>query len=336
MGLNRYPRAIYVELTSRCNLRCSMCRPSGFSGSDISFDLFKEIATCLFDQASYVDLRGWGESTILPNLLEYVDISRSKCDIIKLISNGVVKNDLLWQELGRRGVIIGFSVDFNKEESYFRYKSGGSIKQLESNLKLLESGCCETGYDFGDCAYFIITVHAKNFWEIKNIIRFGHENNIRQFKLHMITISENNELNMKFIDKSAIEVLMGELSEMSNELGITIRLNTTLHPELSKKRVNKNVCLHPWDVIYINAKGGLGFCDHLNGMDEYIFGNWNNSFDKFWNGSTMELLRSQHLNKIRNNQEITICEECNYCYLNRYTDFEDLIDLKYKADIFKL
>ena len=51
-----YPRAIYLELTDRCNLTCPMCRTGKIKGDGLPLRLFREIAEELFPHAVYVDL----------------------------------------------------------------------------------------------------------------------------------------------------------------------------------------------------------------------------------------------------------------------------------------
>src|ERR1051325_5209568 len=71
-----YPRALYIELTDRCNLKCPMCRCATVAGDVLSVAAFSEIASVLFPHGSFVDLGGWGESTILPNFEEYLEIAQ--------------------------------------------------------------------------------------------------------------------------------------------------------------------------------------------------------------------------------------------------------------------
>src|SRR5579863_7238497 len=66
--LEAMPRVLFVELTRFCNLACQMCREPGAVGRDqsLSTQLFDRFATEFFPTTEIVDLRGWGESLILP------------------------------------------------------------------------------------------------------------------------------------------------------------------------------------------------------------------------------------------------------------------------------
>ncbi|MBN2975671.1 radical SAM protein [Pseudomonas lactucae] len=105
------PRAIYVELTDRCNLTCPMCRCSPVKGTVLPLPLFKEMAAALFPSAEFVDLRGWGESTIIPGFLDYLDVALAYPVKVKLITNAVVRKPLMWERLGREGITVGVSFD---------------------------------------------------------------------------------------------------------------------------------------------------------------------------------------------------------------------------------
>src|SRR5689334_5871779 len=65
--LRSLPTIVYVELTQNCNLHCVMCRvPRRYDPSkDMAADIFDAVARQLMPTATVVDLRGWGESTIL-------------------------------------------------------------------------------------------------------------------------------------------------------------------------------------------------------------------------------------------------------------------------------
>src|SRR6266851_6288585 len=70
--LKSKPRALFVELTRHCNLACPMCRNPGEVPASLrmSEQMFARIESELFPTADLIDLRGWGESLILPEFPE--------------------------------------------------------------------------------------------------------------------------------------------------------------------------------------------------------------------------------------------------------------------------
>ena len=75
--LESLPLAVFMELTQNCNLKCPYCRSSGhFQASwNMPLSLFRRVAEEIFPTALLVDLRGWGESTILKEFPEFISIT---------------------------------------------------------------------------------------------------------------------------------------------------------------------------------------------------------------------------------------------------------------------
>lgn len=75
----------------------------------------------------------------------------------------------------------------------------------------------------------------------------------------------------------------------------------------------------------VNHGGRIGFCDHLigEGTNRYLLGDLREAtFEETWNGPAYQELRRQHVRWAEGLDERF--EECNWCYRNRYVDFEHL------------
>src|SRR4051812_47572454 len=78
--LTSYPFVATIELTQNCNFKCPMCA-QGFDPKYQTYDpnrnmpieMFTRIGEELFPKPINVDLRGFGESTILPYWPDVVD-----------------------------------------------------------------------------------------------------------------------------------------------------------------------------------------------------------------------------------------------------------------------
>lgn len=132
-----------VSLTDRCNLRCTYCLPENvrFTPNRASTDEIKQLMS-LIDQAVGVykiRLTG-GEPTLHPDLLSFVEHSRSICDLVGMTSNGVLLSDKL-ADLKQAGLQrINISLDSNNEEGFeaFTRRSGFSevINAIRTAKKL--------------------------------------------------------------------------------------------------------------------------------------------------------------------------------------------------------
>jgi len=106
-----YPEKIYVELTTRCNLRCRMCvkytAGSCIAEEDLPFAVFKGLASSL-THAQTLILNGIGEPLLHPELEEIISFARANMApeaVIGFQSNGI----LLDEEKSRKLLSIGLS-----------------------------------------------------------------------------------------------------------------------------------------------------------------------------------------------------------------------------------
>jgi len=113
-----YPKTLFMELTRNCNGLCAMCTRQKYKELqkydgkwNMPFSLFKKIADELFPHADYVDLRGFGESTMLPNFLDFLDYTKKFGCGLGLVTNLTVRDDKIWEELVKANVHLGISFD---------------------------------------------------------------------------------------------------------------------------------------------------------------------------------------------------------------------------------
>ncbi len=319
------PRAIYVELTDRCNLTCPMCRCSPIRGNILPLPLFKEMAAHLFPSADFVDLRGWGESTIVPGFLDYLDVALSYPVKVKLITNAVVKKPLLWQRLGHEGITIGVSFDAAEPERFRELRGGADLHQVLANLRLLTEAQREAGHDPAEKLYLCVTIGGRNLDQITDILALGMELGVRRFKFEPLWAPDDDPNRLEHHTERVARV-MEDIRELRARHDLLIELSAALSDESLRHEATRKVCIHPWQYLYINSRGRLGFCDHLNGREEFTFGSWQEGdFESFWNGEDMRQLRAEHLQRL-DGEAIKRCGDCNWCYDRRYMDLEDWLE----------
>ena len=323
-----FPSAIYVELTDGCNLKCPMCRCNSIKGDLLAVSLFEEIAETLFPYAKFVDLRGWGESTILPNFFKYLEIAKRYPLRKKLISNGTISRPNLWERLAKAGVTVGFSIDAPTKELFKKLRGGARLDQVTANIERFVAALESHGHDPDDYVYFCITVSGKNINVLTEIVRLGIDLNVNRFKFEPIFLDENHPDRLIF-HEDAVKKSIVKLKKIAGENNLKLELSSSLLPEFVIRSSVDKLCIHPFSYIYINARGRIGFCDHLNGQEKYTFGHWSEGFNNIWNSPNMEHLRKEHRNRFNKGEKITSCKECNWCYDYRYMDMEDWVDSKW-------
>jgi MoaA/NifB/PqqE/SkfB family radical SAM enzyme len=325
--LSDFPQALYIELTDRCNLHCPMCRSAGFKGEVLPFDVYLDIAETLFPHARFIDLRGWGESTTLKNFDDYLDVALSYKKRIKLITNGTINRPALWEKLGREGVLVGISFDAADEMTFERIRGGASMNKVLRNMEILQNAYIINGHSVAENLYFCITVSGDNIAQLCDIVKAGMRFGITHFKMEPLKSAPEDPGNL-IHHTDPVNLSINRLrSLVKDHPKLKLEYSASLLHEHTNTEKVKKFCIHPFTYLYVNSKGGLGFCDHLNGVEEFVWGQWQGGqgFASFWQGEKMRRLREEHLRAL-NGGYIASCADCNWCYQRRYADLEYLVD----------
>jgi MoaA/NifB/PqqE/SkfB family radical SAM enzyme len=113
-------RMVDVELTNRCNALCSFCpRAATPDQGFMTFDTFKQVVARIkeLDQLPNISLTGQGESTLHPELVEFVKYAADAGLFVEMTTNANLLNRELSQQLLDAGLgSISFSVsDFGDD-----------------------------------------------------------------------------------------------------------------------------------------------------------------------------------------------------------------------------
>jgi len=110
LAFNEYPARLQVEVTTRCNMNCSMCvkyaPESDISESDLSLDDFKKLGPAL-EHCEKLVLNGIGEPLLHPDLAAMAAFARKrmpKHGSIGFQTNGLLFTEDRAQELVEAGV----------------------------------------------------------------------------------------------------------------------------------------------------------------------------------------------------------------------------------------
>jgi len=135
----RYPPyRLWVEPTSRCNLRCPMCPNKSLPEDQkglMEMDLFRR----LIDQAAGfvhdINIHHRGESLLHPRLAEMIAIAADRSIMVKLHTNATLLDEDKSRQLIRSGLgLISFSFDGLDAETYERYRKGADFHRTVENI----------------------------------------------------------------------------------------------------------------------------------------------------------------------------------------------------------
>lgn len=320
--LKSRPLVVILELTQNCNLSCPMCRQgSGYRRDwDMSQATFDLIAESLFDTAMVIDLRGYGESTLVRNFLSHVQTAADSGAHLRLVTNGQVNKERDWEFLMSVHSSILISCDAADEQLFRHLRQGGTLERLEMTVRNINKY-----RDFYHVPRNLVSllsiVSRSNLHDLSNIIKLARRLDVQKVSFFPIQVPLNDGRHLSG-DVEGTHRALAEAQKCACELGIELHVGAALDASIALKGDVKKLCMHPWAFAYVSHDGGVGFCDHLIGNRKYVLGNIRDgSFMEIWNNPGFQTLRRSH-------QERQIPHQfaaCRWCYKQRYVDFEHMV-----------
>lgn len=171
------PSRLYLEATSRCNLRCAMCVKHAAGEPAPEGDLDEAtFAACeeAFPHLDALVLNGVGEPLLHPGLLGYASRARALMPPeawIGFQSNGHLLDAQLAGEIVGAGVnTVCVSIDALSPERFGRVRAGGRVDKAEQALALLaEAGRAACAARFVAGAEFVL--RRDNAAELPGVVR---------------------------------------------------------------------------------------------------------------------------------------------------------------------
>ena len=243
------PIYITIDVSNFCQLRCPLCpRGQGLVGREkknIPFKLFKKIIDELAPYAYGADLHNWGEPFFNPDIFKMIKYAAGKGLFNNISTNFQIpfKNEDFDNLVnsGLQHLIV--SLDGACEETYQKYRIGGTFKQVIENIKG--------------------TVNAKNrlssrspFITLQFLVNKHNEGEIE--KVNLLA----KALRVDRLSLSPIMVNIKDDAEVNQWLPTDQNYSCYDYKERIKKRKQKN-CNWPWLRAAINPDGRVSPCCHL-------------------------------------------------------------------------
>ncbi len=151
----RYPAKLFVETTTKCNLRCGMCvkqnGEGGISEGSMSPATFDALAPA-FPHLNALVLNGIGESLLHPHLEAFIEKAKKSLPEgawVGFQTNGMLLSNARAQSLIESGLDrICLSLDTVSCESFRSIRVGGEMRDMESAFAALNKANGRRGRDF--------------------------------------------------------------------------------------------------------------------------------------------------------------------------------------------
>ena len=191
------PVSYSIEPTNHCNLKCPEC-PSGLGALTRPLGLlkpadFKNWIDQIKTSGFYVQLFFQGEPYINKALPEMIKYAQSQNVYISISTNGHFVNehnvDMVVENTPDKLI---FSVDGLDEESYQKYRVGGTFEQADKGLRLLINRRNELGRK-KPYVEFQFIVMKQNEGQLEEVLKYGKDVGVDKvvFKTMQISSYEN-------------------------------------------------------------------------------------------------------------------------------------------------
>jgi putative metalloenzyme radical SAM/SPASM domain maturase len=138
------PSKIFLEVTTRCNLKCGMCVRQNGEGYIREGDLQSQIFRALEPAFPYLDtllLNGIGEPLLHPKLEEFIRRAKKlmpSSAVVGFQSNGILLNKATARSLIDAGLNrICLSMDTVSHDSFRKIRAGGELQDLDRAFSAL-------------------------------------------------------------------------------------------------------------------------------------------------------------------------------------------------------
>lgn len=326
LTLDSLPRYVMVELTQGCNLRCPMCRSRsiGYRERELDRTVLSSVAEMLFPTAEMVDIRGWGESLLAPDIndiIRLVAAYHARCRVVTNLS--VNRLDTL-NLLVETGSMIDVSLDSADQEVLDHCRTGARLALITRNLRHLVKDLQQKRGDV-DSLRIIATLQAMTLDGLTDLVRYAADVGVKEVVLNEVTLADDDP-NALVGRERQVDEAVREATAAADATGVRVFAGTALGHCTG---VQKNIpfCIHPWAYATIGYDGSVGYCDHLIGpmMPFSCMGDINrSSFEAIWNGAAWERLRQWHAAPPR--RDVSTYHACYRCYQHRNVDFEDMFE----------
>jgi len=319
------PVALYIELTKNCIARCEFCHADWNNDPQytMSNETFEYLKREYVPYATYVDLRGYGESLMLDNFDSYVEQISPLCPHIRLTTTLGCGNKRALQSLVDHNVFISVSFDAADKKVYESTRKGICYDTVIRNMTFLSKEIqLKHGSLSGMMRIGIIPLQAHNLPYVDGVIDLAAQLGITEIRILPLG-SHQFDLNTLFYHKRETVVTLLKAIKKARQNGVALQFGASLFRDLRVDEFATDRCCKPWLYSVINHEGRILYCDwHISPRDKSDFiGFVGKSDDSAWNGDKAKQVRSAHVSKSG------LSWRCKSCYrLGKYSDHEHELD----------
>ncbi len=296
-GKYQYPSVLAIFLSTRCNLRCFICRREGFKGTDLDFKNLYKLDKAI-KYAHTIDLTGWGEPLLYPrfeDVLNYIYSLNPRKDLIQITTNGTRLSEHLAKLLKGHLKSLIISINAATAATYNRDMKGGNF---EDTLSRIEAFLSRLNKSERRKVSLHFVAHTENFREIPDLVILANDLGISTISIGQYLINFPDHIGYSLLHvKTEYNDVVKKAQDLGVKLGVEVFAPLFIRGE--KKPLSQN-CMSPFTECFILVDGSVGPCCFCG---SYRIGNaYETSFEDVWFGRAYR--------KLRKSRYLLACQKC--------------------------
>lgn len=322
------PISMWLESTSRCNLRCISCPRTYlpfFKGRDLYEDVFETVKEELFPYLTQIHLESFGEP-MMSSRFEYLIHEAITRNIqVTFCTNGMFLNEKWIRKFLDHNISFSISLDGAKAETMKKIRPGTDLQKTINSIELFNK-LKESEYPDSKASIRILSLAVRsNIEEMSDLVILANRLKIDNIVIRQLIYSIVHPLRirkelLKYYIKLANRNFL-EAKKTAEKLGINLSVNLfeTEPADTSKDRITSKgltyrfpqKCFAPWERILVRVNGDVTPCCSSG----EIMGNiQKDGFWNVWNSRKYRWFRS----RINTNLPPLDCRNCVQSYgINR-------------------
>jgi len=308
----KLPKHVYLETTSRCNLRCRGCvlhRGSWEPQRDMSLEELIMICDQL-PKLERVALHGIGEPILnkdLPNMIRHL---KERKAFVFFNSNGILLDEMCQNQLIDAGLDeLRVSLDASTPTGYKNVRNSDQFNLIVDNLRAFSERIKALNISHPKLSLWYLGTR-ENISELPGFVRLAADLDIKEVYLQRLVYFLDDEghglarSEKTLMDSNTAEMeLIHESSEIAKRSGVEFNASGLNNPLESLQTGSLNPlpwsrCYRPTTLMYITANGNVLPCCispfSTSDYDSIILGNvFDHSLAEIWSGDRYRTFRQK-------------------------------------------
>jgi len=311
------PTHLQVEITSACNLRCTMCLvsyrpPVNKLAGAMPLELFRRLVGDLPD-VRRITLQGLGEPLLSPFLLDMIRTAVQRGVRVGFNSNATLLSRRRSDELVASGVDwLHVSLDGASARTYEKVRGGARFATVVDNLAGLVAAKRAAG-SATPWVRVVFVAMRDNVEELPELVRLLASIGVDELRVQNLSHSFSDtdpagqyaEIRA-FTAEQALwtgSPAFAEAEAAAAGTGLRLRL-----PSVPTVEPTARGCDWPWEAVYVTSAGAVQPCCMVMGDDRATLGHLGeHSFPEIWNGPAYREFRR----RLMSEEPPEVCRGCS-------------------------